>query len=150
MDLQLKLTQFEMVQRVCVVLRGCETFEHWQNVATKLPEQTKADWGRTSPYYVMRGSIYFSLISLRSLDDFLSNRRPNSDDLIAKDLAIDVGKVLSGADRLLSTSERRKINKGMAHLTKNVIIRDDELGAALEILSKSKPTRLRLSNELGE
>jgi hypothetical protein len=62
---------------------------------------------------ILNGCLNASLLALRDLDDFFGSRRAHADDLRASDYGV------SESSGFLATSERRKINKFVAHITKH-------------------------------
>jgi len=75
---------------------------------------------------------------LRKLDDFLGGVKPKPDDLIATDFGIDVPVVLGDVgEKFLTTDERNDINKGVAHLTKELSPDPDSEVDLKEILKRS-------------
>lgn len=62
----------------------------------------------------------YSFLALRKLDDFLGGSNAKPDDLVATSFDLDLSALLGDVGgKLLSTQERREINKGVAHLQGN-------------------------------
>jgi hypothetical protein len=79
------------------------------------------------------------------LDDFLGGVRPKPDDLAATDFGIDVTVVLGDiGEKFLTTEERNDINKGAAHLTKELSPDPDSEVGLKQILKRSMPVLSRL------
>src|SRR5260221_6030781 len=86
-----------------------------------------------------------SVLALRKLDDFLGGVKPKPDDLIATNFGIDVPVVLGDiGEKFLTTEERDDINKGIAHLTKELSPDPDSEVDLKEILKRSLPVLSRL------
>ncbi len=86
-----------------------------------------------------------SFLALRKLDDFLGGVKPKPDDLIATNFGIDVPVVLGDiGEKFLTTEERDDINKGIAHLTKELSPDPDSEVDLKEILKRSLPVLSRL------
>lgn len=81
-----------------------------------------------------------SFIALRKLDDFLGGVKPQTDDLTAKSLGVDLPKVIGSADaQFLSKDERSNVSKGAAHLTGRLTLEDDSEVDLEDILERSIP-----------
>lgn len=90
-----------------------------------------------------------SFLALRKLDELLSSKKRNKDDLIIADLGIDKATILGDlGDNFLSTDERESINKGVAHLTEKLALDPDSEVELDALLKRSLPAMLRLVAEL--
>jgi len=81
-----------------------------------------------------------SFLAIRKIDDFLRGTRSKPDDLIAADLGIDSGAILSTVGgRFITQEERTNINKGAAHLTQQLTLDADSEVELTAIISRSLP-----------
>lgn len=90
-----------------------------------------------------------SFLALRRLDEFFGNKKQKPDDLIASELGIDPPSVLAEVgETFLTSDEREKINKGVAHLTERGFLDPDSEVDLQKIMKRSKPAFSRLVTAL--
>lgn len=117
----------------------CFTFENWHRDFLKsfyssgdLEEQMH---GHTAYSRISRATALFSLIALRKVDEFSSDKSKLSGDLRYYDYGLDLSDVFPGISQLLTCEERKYINKHIAHVTEYGELEDDLVEGLLSIIS---------------
>lgn len=137
------VTQDEVLS-ICIAIQDCDVVQIWESkFAPSFDELSAGEkiWEQKHYSSIWRATLLYSLISLRKVADFAENRGANPDDIRLRDLGLDLQKV-TGKTEIIDDALREKINKGIAHLTKNLVLDNVELVDLREQLrSKEKVIR---------
>lgn len=143
-------TQTAQIATICECIDHCFAFTMWcDDFARYIDPEDMFHGQERAEEVVSDATRLHSLLALRKLDEFLSDKKAKNDDLIAKDLGIDLATVLGKiGEKLLTTDDRNNINKGVAHLTERLTLDSDSEVDLHRILTQSLPVMSRLIVEL--
>lgn len=138
----------EQLISVLACVRACDAYDLWKKMFGRF-EGDKDVYVYGDYETVADATLSHSLISLRSVDDFLSDgKKTFTTDLRYYDFSINRSVVLGGETGVLSIDERAAINVHEAHLTSFAQIDADDLMDLHEALERTKNLRSRLEHEL--
>lgn len=141
----------EKLDEVRRTVSDCFAYYTWtESVKPSLIQRTSAYFPSVQEQIsIERSTRIFSLLALRRLNEFLSEKvKRVPDDLRWSDLDLDRRAIIEPGDELLTDEERETINKCVSHLTSRLWYRDkDEVHLAI-ILSRSTSIFARLKAEL--
>lgn len=138
------------IATICECIDHCFSFQIWcEDFARQIdPEDMMSGLDRGHEL-VSDATRLLSFVAVRKIDEFLRQTRSKQDDMIASDVAIDLGTIIgAGGGRFLTQSERSDINKGVAHLTQRLTLDSDSEVDLLAITTRSLPIFVSLLREL--
>lgn len=138
------------IATVCECIDHCFAFTMWcDDFARYLDPEDMFNGQERAEEVVSDAARLHSFLALRKLDEFLSEKKAKSDDLIADDLGIDLPTVLENAEaKFLTTDERNDINKGVAHLTERLTLDPNSEVDLHRVITRSLPAMSRLLSQL--
>lgn len=145
------MTEFSSrVWTICGCVDHCFAFALWCDDFAQHVDPEDMTMGLDRAVEVVSDATRLqSFLALRKLDELLTAKKRNKDDLIVVDLGIERAVVLGDiGDNLLSTDERETINKSVAHLTEKLTLDPDSEVELDAILKRSMLVMLRLVAEL--
>lgn len=126
----------DKVLAVWVAIDDCFLVEEWEaNSASPDPQDF---WAYQSYYRMWRAALLFSLLALRKVADFAQNHGSQEDDINLSDFQMELEDI-TGCSEILDRPLRKRINKGIAHLTEKLDPDADELRDLREELKKRSP-----------
>jgi len=107
----------ELLIPVLASVQSCRTHEFWRKACSQIKyNDTQYVYGEYET--IGDATMLFSLISLRKIDDFLSDeKKKRNTDVRYNDFGIGRKAVLLDAESIISHDVRSKINKCIAHFT---------------------------------
>lgn len=128
----------------------CFTFEKWHRDFLKsfyssgdLEEQMH---GHKAYSRISRATALFSLVALRKVDEFASDKPKKSGDLRYYDYGLDLSEVFPGISQLLTREEQKYINKHIAHVTRHGELEDDLVEGLMAIIDTRAEDLRRLKS----
>jgi hypothetical protein len=139
--------QAPQIATICECIDHCFSFSMWCEDFAPYVQAEDMMMGLDRAFEIVSDATRLhAFLALRKLDDFLGGVKPQDDDLVASMLGINVTAVLGDAvEKFLSVEERTNINKGAAHLTKQLTLDDDSEVDLHAILNRSIPVFARLT-----
>ncbi len=142
--------QRAQIETICECIEHCFAFTMWcDDFARHIDPEDMLHGQERAEEVVSDATRLHSFLALRKLDEFLGDKKPKNDDLIAQDLGVDLVTVLGKAgETFLTTEDRNNINKGVAHLTGCLTLDRDSEVDLHRILTQSLPAMSRLVAQL--
>lgn len=136
------------VLSVCVAIRDCEVIDTWEMEfapSSGTLRESNDIWADKAYQAMWRAALLYSLIALRKVDDFAANRRTRPDDIKLSDLGLDL-QTVTGETTIIDSALRDRINKGIAHITKDL----DPDNRELAYLRRQLQLREKALRDLGD